>query len=96
MLALIVMSSAVLLVVNLETSQVEKLVKDSIIVFRGMECCDMLDSITCGIMVAMLLAFLGIAFASVVITVCVVKDMKFWHDRELLGDDVEKSDEVDK
>lgn len=56
----------------------------------------MLDSITFGIMLAMLLAFLGIAFASVVITVCVVKDMKFWHDRELLGDDVEKCNEVDE
>ena len=56
----------------------------------------MLASITCGIMIAMLLAFLGIAFASVVITVCVVKDMKFWHDRELLGDDVEKYNEVDE
>lgn len=56
----------------------------------------MLASITYGIMIAMLLAFSGIAFASVVITVCVVKDIKFWHDRELLGDDVEKSDEVDE
>lgn len=56
----------------------------------------MMDSITCGIMIAMLLAFLGIVFASVVITVCVVKDMKFWHDRELLGDDAEKYNEVDK
>ena len=56
----------------------------------------MLASITYGIMIAMLLAFSGIAFASVVITVCVVKDIKFWHDRELLGDDVEKCDEVDK
>ena len=53
-------------------------------------------SITCGIMVAMLLAFLGIAFASVVISVCVVKDMKFWHDRELLGNDVEKCNKVDE
>lgn len=53
-------------------------------------------NITCGIMIAMLLAFLGIAFASVVITVCVVKDIKFWHDRELLGDDVEKYDEVNE
>ena len=53
-------------------------------------------SITIGIMIAMLLAFLGIAFASVVIAVCVIKDMKFWHDRELLGDVVEKSDEVDE
>nr|DAL90489.1 MAG TPA: hypothetical protein [Caudoviricetes sp.] len=61
-----------------------------------MECCVMLASITFGIMIAMLLAFLGIAFASVVITVCVVKDMKFWHDRELLDDNVEKCDEVDK
>lgn len=56
----------------------------------------MLASITFGIMIAMLLAFLGIAFASVMITICVVKDMKFWHDRELLSDDIEKSDEVDK
>ena len=56
----------------------------------------MLASIAYGIMIAMLLAFLGIAFASVVITVCVVKDMKFWHDRELLGDSVEKYDEVDE
>ena len=56
----------------------------------------MLASITFGIMIAMLLAFLGVAFASVVITICVVKDMKFWHDRELLGDNVEKCDEVDK
>lgn len=56
----------------------------------------MLASITFGIMIAMLLAFLGITFASVVITVCVVKDMKFWHDRELLGDNDEKYDEVDE
>ena len=56
----------------------------------------MLDSIMFGIMIAMLLAFSGIAFASVVITVCVVKDMKFWHDRELLGDSAEKWNEVDE
>lgn len=56
----------------------------------------MLASITFGIMIAMLLAFLIITFASVVITVCVVKDIKFWHDRELLGDDGEKCDEVDE
>lgn len=56
----------------------------------------MLGSITFGIMVAMLLAFSGIAFASVVITVCVVKDMKFWHDRELLGDSIEKCNEIDE
>lgn len=56
----------------------------------------MLASITYGIMIAMLLAFSGIAFASVVITVCVVKDIKFWHDRELLDDDVEKCDKVDE
>lgn len=56
----------------------------------------MLASITFGIMIAMLLAFLSIIFASVVITVCVVKDMKFWRDRELLGDDGEKCDEVDE
>lgn len=56
----------------------------------------MLANITFGIMIAMLLAFLGIAFASVVITVCVVKDIKFWHERELLSDDDEKCDEVDK
>ena len=56
----------------------------------------MLDSITFGIMIAMLLAFLGIAFASVVITVCVVKDMKFWHERELLDNNVEKCNEVDE
>ena len=54
----------------------------------------MLASITLGIMVAMLLAFLGIAFASVVITICVVKDMKFWQDQELLGDNVDKCNEV--
>lgn len=53
-------------------------------------------SISFGIMIAMLLAFLGIAIASVVITVCVVKDMKFWHDRELLGDSVEKCNEVNE
>lgn len=56
----------------------------------------MLANITFGIMIAMLLAFLGIVFASVVITVYVVKDIKFWHERELLGDDDEKCDEVDK
>lgn len=56
----------------------------------------MLASITLGIMIAMLLAFLGIAFASVVITICVVKDMKFWQDQELLGDDAEKYKEVDE
>lgn len=53
-------------------------------------------SITFGIMIAMLLAFLGIAIASVVITVCVVKDMKFWHDRELMDDSVEKCNEIDE
>lgn len=51
-------------------------------------------SITFGIMIAMLLAFLGIAFASVVISICVVKDMRFWHAQELLGDSVEKCNEV--
>lgn len=56
----------------------------------------MLASITYGIMIAMLLAFLGIAFASVVGTVYFVKDMKFWRDRELLGDNVEKCNEVDE
>lgn len=56
----------------------------------------MLANITFGIMVAMLLAFLGIAFASVVISVCVVKDMKFWHDQELLDNNVEKCDEVNE
>lgn len=56
----------------------------------------MLASITFGIMIAMLLAFLGITFASVVITVCVVKDMKFWQDQELAGDNVEKYNEVDE
>lgn len=56
----------------------------------------MLASITFGIMIAMILAFSGIAFASVVITVCVVKDMKFWQDRELLDDSIEKCDEVDE
>ena len=56
----------------------------------------MLASITYGIMIAMLLAFLGIAFASVVITICVIKDMKFWHDRELLDEDAEKCNEVDE
>lgn len=55
-----------------------------------------MDSISFGIMIAMLLAFLGIAIASVVITVCVVKDMKFWHDRELLGNSVEKCNEVNE
>ena len=56
----------------------------------------MVASITFGIMIAMLLAFLGIAFASVVISVCVVKDMRFWHKQELLGDNGEKCNEVDK
>lgn len=47
-------------------------------------------SIAFGIMIAMLLAFLSIAITSVVITVCIVKDMKFWHDQELMDDSVEK------
>lgn len=56
----------------------------------------MLDSIRFGVMIAMVLVFLNIAFASVVISVCVVKDKKFWHDLELLGDDAEKCNEVDE
>lgn len=53
-------------------------------------------SITFGIMIAMLLAFLSIAITSVVITICVVKDIKFWHDRELMDDSVEKCNEANE